>query len=86
MSPREVPRHPVVVADRQAPDESAEVLQLSPLSAALIELCDGTRTAGEIAALFPGLQEGLDQFPPEEACLFALGELARQGLIALSPA
>ncbi len=84
-SPRDVPRRPVVVADRQAPDESAEVLQLTPLSAALIELCNGARTAADIATLFPGLQDGLDRFPPEAACLFALGELARQGLIVLSP-
>jgi len=85
-SPKDVPRHLVVIADRQAPDDSAEVLQLNPLSAALIELCDGVRTAAEIAVLFPELEDGLDQFPPEEACVFALGELARQGLISMSPA
>ncbi len=84
-SPRDVPQRPVVVADRQGPGESAQAIQLSPLSAALIELCDGQRTAAEIADLFPRLQDGLDQFPPEQACLFALGELAQQGLVVFSP-
>ena len=80
-SPRDVPRRPVVVADREAPDRSVEVLQLSSLSAALLQLCDGARTVEQIAAVFPWLDHGLDQFPPEQACLFALNELARQGLL-----
>ena len=80
-SPRDVPRRPVVVAHRPSIDNSAEVLQLSPLSLALLELCNGERTVAEIAGLFSQLQEGLDRFPKEEACLFALNELVRQGLI-----
>ncbi len=84
-SPRNVSRRPVVVADRQMPDGSIQVIQLSPLSAALIGLCDGTRAAAEIAAHFSQLQDGLDQFPPEQSCLFALNELAGQGLIMPAP-
>jgi hypothetical protein len=83
---KDVPRHPAVVADRQLPDGRVEVIQLSPLSAALIEVCDGVRTVREIATLFPRLGEGLDQFPPEQACLFALQELVRQGMLVFSPA
>ena len=83
---RDVPRRPVVVADRQLPGGRVEVLQLSSLSAALIEVCDGVRTVRDIAALFPRLGEGLDQFPPEQACLFALHELVRQGMLVFSPA
>jgi radical SAM superfamily enzyme YgiQ (UPF0313 family) len=83
---RDVPRHPVVVADRQLPDGRVEVLQLSPLSAALIELCDGVRTVRDIATLFPRLGVGLDRFPPEPACRFALHELAQQGMLVFSPA
>jgi hypothetical protein len=64
------------------PDGSVQVIQLSALSAALVELCDGTRTVMEISRLFPHLEEGLDAFPREEACIFALNELARQGLLA----
>ena len=85
-SPRDVPRHPVVVTHRQLPGERVEVLQLSPLSAALIDLCDGVRTVQEIAALFPRLGEGLDRFPPEQACRFALNELVQQELLIFSPA
>jgi radical SAM superfamily enzyme YgiQ (UPF0313 family) len=80
-SPRDVPRRPVVVAYRPSVDNSAEVLQLSPLSFSLLELCNGERTVAEIAKRFPQLQEGLDRFPKEEACLFALNELVRQRLI-----
>lgn len=83
-SPRNVPRHPVIVAFRRSIDNSGVVLQLSPLSAALLELCNGKRTAAEISEFFPRLQQGLDQFPREKACLFALKELERQGLVAAS--
>jgi hypothetical protein len=81
-SPKDVPRRPVVVADRLTPDGSVQVIQLSALSAALVELCDGTRTVMEISRLFPHLEEGLDEFPQEEACIFALNELVHQGLLA----
>jgi len=83
---RNVPRHSVVVADRQLPDGRVEVLQLSPLSAAFIELCNGVRTIRDIATLFPGLGEGLDRFPPEPACRFALDELVHQGMLVFSRA
>jgi hypothetical protein len=82
---RDVPRHPVVVADRQLPDGRVEVRQLSPLSAALIELCDSVRTVRDIATLFPRLGEGVERFPPEPACRFALNELAEQGMLVFSP-
>jgi hypothetical protein len=72
--------------DRQLPGGSVEVLQLSRLSAALIELCDGVRTVRDIATLFPRLGEDLDRFPPEQACRFALHELAQQGMLVFSPA
>jgi radical SAM superfamily enzyme YgiQ (UPF0313 family) len=80
-SPRDVPRRPVVLADRETPDGSIEVVQLSPLSAALLELCDGTRTVKEIADVFPKLDDDLAQLPPGPACLFALDDLAQQHLL-----
>jgi len=82
----EVPRRPVVVADRQLPRGGVEMLQLSALSAALIQLCDGVRTFHEIAALFPSLDESLGGLPSLAACRFALNELVRQGLLVFSPA
>jgi hypothetical protein len=36
----------------------------------------------EISGLFPHIEAGLEEFPQEEACIFALNELARQGLLA----
>jgi len=85
-SPKDVPRHPVVVMHRQLPGERVEVLQLSPLSAALIELCDGVRTVQEISTLFPRLGEGLEWLPPAQACRFALNELVQQGMLMFAPA
>jgi hypothetical protein len=85
-SPDGVPRRPVVVADRLLPRGQVEQRQMSPLSAALLELCDGVRTVREIAGLFPSLVEGLDGLPPERACRFALHELSKQGLLVFSPA
>jgi radical SAM superfamily enzyme YgiQ (UPF0313 family) len=83
-SMNDVSRNPVLLASRPMPGEYAEIIQLSPLSAVLIELCDGKRTAGEIAELFPRLQKGLDRLPPQQACLFAINELASQHLILRS--
>jgi hypothetical protein len=83
-SPKDIPRRAVTVADCLRSDGSVEVIQLSPLSAALVELCDGSRTVMDIAERFPKLEEGLDKFPKEEACLFALNELAGQRLLVQS--
>jgi hypothetical protein len=44
------------------------------------------RTVREIAAIFPRLGAGLDELQAEQACCFALNELARQGLLVFSPA
>ena len=79
---RDVPRRPVVLAERLLPGDRVETLQLSPLSAALLQLCDGTRTVPDLAVAFPTLAEGLDSLPPEAACRFALDELRDQGLLA----
>jgi hypothetical protein len=83
---RDVPRRPVVVAERPLPGGRFEEVQLSPLSATLVELCDRVRTVRDIAALFPRLSAGLDELPAEQACRFALNELAQQGLLVFSPA
>jgi hypothetical protein len=79
-SPREVPRRRCVVVERCLAGGGVEVIELPPLAAALVRLCDGTRPVEEIAAVF-GKLEGLDGFPPEEACLFSLKDLARQGVL-----
>jgi hypothetical protein len=83
-SPRDVQRCPMKVADRVNADGSAEVVQLSPLSAALLKLCDGTRTVEEIAAVFPQLDASLAALPARPASLFALNELARQRLLVFA--
>ncbi len=80
----EVPRRRVVLADRQKTDFSAEVIEVPALAAALMKLCDGTRTVRNISAAFPRLDDELEGLPPRAACLFALNELGRQGLIVFA--
>ncbi len=80
-SPKDVSRRPVVVAGREGLRAGAEVVQLSALAAALLQLCDGVRTVREIAAVFPQLDKDLAGMPPEPACLFALNDLAQQRLL-----
>jgi radical SAM superfamily enzyme YgiQ (UPF0313 family) len=85
-SPRDVVLHPNMVAHRSTFDGCAEVIQLTPLAAALLQFCDGTHKVEEIAVVFPKLDADLAGMPPEPACLFALNELARQGLVTFTPA
>ena len=81
-----VPACQVVVAIRPFSERRSDVLQLSPLSAELLRLCDGNRCVSDIARYFshPDGDEG-DVVPeeavPEEACVYGLGNLHRHGLI-----
>jgi hypothetical protein len=63
-----------------------DVIQLSPLSAKLMALCDGRRTVGEIASRFSSSAPEMAGLPAGPACLWALEHLRRQGLIALHSA
>jgi radical SAM superfamily enzyme YgiQ (UPF0313 family) len=58
--------------------------QLPPLSAALLRLCDGTRTVAEIARRFRPAGSELEGIPAEKVCLFGLMQLKEDGLIGLS--
>ncbi len=79
-SAKDVRGRKLVVADRRS-HSSIEVIELTPLAAALMKLCDGTRAVKDLATVFPVLEDGLQKMPPRAACLFALNELGRQGLI-----
>lgn len=58
--------------------------QLPPLSAALLRLCDGTRTVAEIARAFQPVGADLEGIPAETVCLFGLAQLKDDGFIGLS--
>jgi radical SAM superfamily enzyme YgiQ (UPF0313 family) len=79
-----VPARPVTLVTRESPMKRREVLQLSPLSAQLLRLCDGTQTVRKIIARFSSLEEDLDGVAPEKACMFGLELLRQQRLIVAS--
>ena len=60
--------------------------QLPPLSAALLRLCDGQRTVGEIARAFQPIGIEVEGIPVETVCLFGLKQLEDDGFIGLSAA
>ncbi|HEV2992398.1 MAG TPA: radical SAM protein [Candidatus Angelobacter sp.] len=79
----DVPNQPVKLAIRKASLGPAEVRQLSPLSAELLDLCNGTLTVNEIAAEFQQRKIEVSGIPAEEVCLAGLQILCQQQLIAV---
>jgi len=76
-----VPERSVTLVTRTSSERQTEVLQLSPLSARLLPLCDGTRTVKEIADLFASAREDVEDVPADKACVFGLEMLRLQLLI-----
>lgn len=78
--PDAAPARRVVLATRDTGDEKVQVLELSPLSAQILTLSDGTRTTTQIARrLDPGCD--LAGIPRYKICLFGLTKLREAGLI-----
>jgi radical SAM superfamily enzyme YgiQ (UPF0313 family) len=67
-----------------AGETEVDVWQLPPLSAALLRLCNGTRTVREIAREFSLLGIELSDIPPEAICLFGMQQLRADGYIGVS--
>ncbi len=65
-------------------DDNLNVWQLSPLSSALLRLCDGQRTVADITREFSLLETTLPEIPADKVCLFGLTQLLDDGFIALS--
>jgi hypothetical protein len=80
-----VRRQPVVVAIRPSDvcDERA-VIQLSPTSGKLLELCDGKRSIRDIAGSV-NLTNEFGDIPVDKACWFGFEMLRQQGLVAARP-
>jgi radical SAM superfamily enzyme YgiQ (UPF0313 family) len=64
--------------------KQVKVWQLAPLAAAILHLCDGRRTVGEIVAAFAQTETEVEGIPPEKVCLFGLRKLQRDGFIGFS--
>src|SRR5689334_20326998 len=65
-------------------DEDLNVWQLSPLSGALLRLCDGQRTVADLIREFSSLETALTDIPSDKVCLFGLMQLLEDGFIGLS--
>ncbi|MBZ5505489.1 MAG: B12-binding domain-containing radical SAM protein [Acidobacteriia bacterium] len=80
----DVPNRPVKLAIRRTPLGPAEVRQLTPLSAELLDLCEGGLTVQEIAGEFLLRNIEIPGVTPEKACLAGIEMLRQQRLIALA--
>ncbi|MEU7524425.1 radical SAM protein [Saccharothrix sp. NPDC042600] len=76
-----VTRRPHRLASRKLPGRWPEVLQLSPASMSLLELCDGERTVANIGVLVESASLGLPGIPADKYCLVGLELLRHDGLV-----
>ncbi|HXZ28703.1 MAG TPA: radical SAM protein [Terriglobales bacterium] len=81
---QDLPGRPVKLAVRKRAAGPAEVRQLSPLSAELLGLCEGSRTVVEIAAEFRQKEREVSGVPAEKLCLAGIEILRQQRLITLA--
>ena len=82
----EVPESRVTIVYRPKAEGKVQVVQLSPLSAALIRSCDGTRTVEEIAREFAVREGEIDGVAGETACIFGLAVLQQDGFVSFAAA
>ncbi|HTC93773.1 MAG TPA: radical SAM protein [Terriglobales bacterium] len=80
----DIPEGPVKLAIRRTATGPAEVRQLSPLSAELLGLCEGSLTVEEIAAQFRQNKIEVSGIPADKLCLAGLEILRQQRLIGLA--
>jgi radical SAM superfamily enzyme YgiQ (UPF0313 family) len=79
-----VPRRTVKIIAIPTEEGKLKIWQLSPLSAKLLALCDGRRTAGEVAQEYASAGPQDLGVSPEHVCLVGLSALREQGLIDIS--
>jgi radical SAM superfamily enzyme YgiQ (UPF0313 family) len=80
----DVPSRSVKLAIRKVPAGSAEVRQLTPLSAELLGLCEDGLTVREITGEFLLRNIEIPGVPTNKLCLAGIEILRQQGLIALA--
>jgi radical SAM superfamily enzyme YgiQ (UPF0313 family) len=64
--------------------DTLNVWQLSPISAALLRLCDGARSVADIVRAFSALGVEVEGVPLESVCVFGLTQLNADGFIRFS--
>lgn len=82
----DLPQSAVTLAIRRTAGKPVELLKLTPLSAELLQLCDGARTVSEIAAEFLLRNVEFSGIPPEKLCLTAIELLRQQRLVTCAAA
>ncbi len=80
----DIPVRQVKLAIRRTASGPAEVRQLSPLSAELLCLCEGSLTVEEITSEFRQNKIAVSGVPPDKLCLAGLEILRQQRLIGLA--
>ncbi len=80
----DIPEKQVKVAIRRVPSGPAEVRQLTPLSAELLDLCADGLTVQEIAGEFVLRNIEIPGIPTYKACLAGIEILRQQRLVALA--
>jgi len=80
----DLPSQPVKLAVRKVPAGSAEVRQLTPLSAELLDLCEDGLTVQEITGEFLLRNIEIPGVPVDKVCLAGLEILRQQRLLALA--
>lgn len=80
----DIPVRQVKLAIRRTPSGPAEVRQLTPLSAELLGLCEGSLTVEEITAEFRQRKMEVAGVPADKLCLAGIEILRQQRLIALA--
>jgi radical SAM superfamily enzyme YgiQ (UPF0313 family) len=80
----DIPDQPVKLAFRRTEAGRAEVRQLSPLSARLLDFCEDGLTVEEIAAVFRQDRIEVSGVPGDKLCLAGLEILRQQRLIGLA--
>jgi hypothetical protein len=80
----QVPARPVRIAVRRAATGALEIRQLTPLSAELLDLCEGSLTVEEIAEEFRQRKIKMRGVPAHKLCLAGIEILRQQRLIGLA--
>ncbi len=80
----DIPERPVKLAVRRPPQGQAEIRQLTPLSAELLELCDGNLTVDDITAEFRQRKIEVSGVSADKLCLAGIEMLRQQRLIGLA--
>jgi radical SAM superfamily enzyme YgiQ (UPF0313 family) len=80
----DVPAMQIKLAIRRTPAGPAEARQLSPLSAELLDLCEGNLTVEEITAEFRQRKIEVAGVPADKLCLAGIEILRQQRLIAIA--